>query len=184
MNRRAAIRDLVIIAGGITFLPSCLNKEGKASVALKNIDITADQEKLMAEVAETIIPQTDTPGAKELGSHLFVLKMLDDCYEKEDQQKFIRGLNELDQCTKNRYQHSFIQCTVRQREDILMSVENEETFPPNVFDFYKIMKDKTLQGYMTSRYVVMNIMKYEMIPSVPYNGYYLIKNLNANGRPS
>lgn len=181
MKRRAAIRDLLMIAGGITILPSCLNKQGKASIALKNITISAAQEKLLAEIASTIIPQTDTPGAKELGAHLFVLKMLDDCYEKEDQKKFVRGLDELDQSTKNRFQHSFVECSSDQREEILIAVEDNETFPPNVFDFYKIMKAKTLQGYSTSKYVLLNITKYEMIPTIPYNGYYPIKNLRANG---
>src|SRR5687767_1921686 len=184
MKRRTAIRDLIMIAGGITILPACLNQPGKASVALRNIHINADEEKLLAEIADTIIPLTDTPGAKEVGSHLFVLKMLDDCYEKEDQQNFVKGLKALDETTKKRFQHSFVQCNAEQREKMLLSIENKETFPPEVFDFYKIMKAKTLQGYMTSKYVVLNITKYEMIPSVPYNGYYPIKNLNANGRQS
>jgi hypothetical protein len=184
MKRRAAIRDLIMIAGGITILPACFNQQDKASVALRNVQISAEEEKLLAEVADTIIPPTDTPGAKELGAHLFALKMLDDCYEKEDQQKFISGLKALDESAKKRFQHSFLQCTTAQRENILLAIENKEQFPPEVFDFYKIMKAKTLQGYMTSKYVVLNIMKYEMIPSVPYNGYYPIKNLNTNGRQS
>ena len=184
MQRRSAIRDLIVIAGGITILPSFKYIPGKASVALKNMDISAEQEKLLGEIASTIIPRTETPGAKELGSHLFVLKMLDDCYEKEDQQKFVRGLKALDESTTKRFRHSFLRCTPQQRETVLLSVENKEAFPAEVFDFYKIMKAKTLQGYMTSKYVVLNIMKYEMIPSVPYNGYYPIKNLNANGRKS
>ncbi|WP_297821769.1 gluconate 2-dehydrogenase subunit 3 family protein [Segetibacter sp.] len=182
MKRRSAIRDLILIAGGITILPSFQNKPGKASLALKNMDISADQEKLLAEIASTIIPKTATPGAKELGSHLFALKMLDDCYEKEDQQIFLTGLKALDEVTKKRFQRSFMRCTPAQREKILLSVENKETFPPEVFSFYEIMKAKTLQGYMTSKYVVLNITKYEIIPSVPYNGYYRVKNLNVNGR--
>ena len=113
-----------------------------------------------------------------------MLKMLDDCYEKEDQQKFVSGLKALDESAKQRFQHSFVKCTSGQRESMLLAIENKETFPPEVFDFYKIMKAKTLQGYMTSKYVVLNITKYEMIPSVPYNGYYPVKNLNANGRQS
>jgi hypothetical protein len=184
MQRRTMLRDLMLIAGGITILPACLDKRGKASLVLKNIDISSVQEKLMAEIASAIIPQTDTPGAKEVGSHLFVLKMLDDCYEKEDQRKFVAGLNKLDEETKKRFSHSFVQCSPGQREQMLQSVENRETFDPEVFDFYKIMKEKTLQGYLTSKYVVMDIMKYEMIPSVPFNGYHLIKNTKTHGRQS
>jgi hypothetical protein len=184
MQRRTMLRDLVLIAGGVTILPACLNKQGKASLVLKNLDISSEQEKLMAEIASAIIPQTDTPGAKELGSHLFVLKMLDDCYEEEDQRKFVTGLNKLEEATKKRFSYSFLQCKPGQREELLQAVEKRETFAPEVFDFYKIMKEKTLQGYLTSKYVVMDIMKYELIPSVPFNGYHLIKNTKTHGRQS
>jgi hypothetical protein len=176
MDRRSLIRNFLFLAGGVTMLPACLNRQGKASIALKTIEINEEQEKLLAEIAATIIPQTDTPGAKEVGAHLFVLKMVDDCYEREDQDKFLRGLDELDQSAKKRFKHSFIACTNEQKEQILEGIEKEESFAPEVFAFYEIMKAKTIQGYFTSKYVLVNIMKYEMIPSVPYNGYHLIKN--------
>lgn len=174
MKRRAAIRDMVIIAGGFTLLPACTTHNGKASIALKNIDISADQERLLAEIASAIIPKTDTPGAKEVGSHLFVLKMLDDCYEKDVQQKFIAGLNELEKSTKKHFGNSFVNCTDGQKQKVLLGIENKEAYPQEVFDFYKIMKERTIQGYLTSKYVVINLEKYELVPSVKYNGYYRV----------
>ncbi len=177
MKRRAALKDLIIIAGGITLLPSCLNQKGKASIALKNLDISADQERLLAEIASTIIPQTDTPGAREMGSHLFVLKMLDDCYEKDIQQKFVQGLDQLENSTKKHFGNSFVNCTVDQKEKVLQGVENKVSHSPEVYEFYSIMKERTIQGYLTSKYVVLNIQKYELIPSVKYNGYYPIKKI-------
>lgn len=177
MERRSALKNLIIIAGGITLMPSCLTNTGKASLLLKNIDISADQERLLAEIASAIIPATDTPGAKEVGSHLFVLKMLDDCYEKEVQQKFVSGLNQLENSTKKRFANSFIHCTADQKEKVLLGVENKESYPSEVYDFYKIMKERTIQGYLTSKYVVLNLQKYELIPSVKYNGYYPVKNI-------
>ncbi|RYY14322.1 MAG: gluconate 2-dehydrogenase subunit 3 family protein [Chitinophagaceae bacterium] len=182
MERRAVIRNLLTIAGGITLLPACLNNTGKASVELTNIDLSAADETLLAEIASTIIPQTDTPGAKEVGSHLFVLKMVDDCYEKEDQQNFVRGLNLLEKHTRQRFNKSFISCSNEQKKQMLEAIENKESFEPEVAAFYKIMKEKTIQGYMTSKYVVMDVLKYEMIPSVPYNGYHPVKNISTDGR--
>ena len=108
MQRRSAIRNLAVITGGILFLPSCKSTPGMASVALKNIKIDAAQEKLLAEIASTIIPATDTLGAKEVGAHLFALKMLDDLYEKEAQQDFITGLEQLENGTKKQFDKSFI----------------------------------------------------------------------------
>lgn len=176
MERRAAIRDIVLFAGSIIILPSCLRNSGKTSVALKNIDITAGQEKLLAEIASTIIPRTDIPGARETGSHLYVLKMLDDCYEKNEQQKFIHGLELLEERTKKRFKASFINCTADQKKKILTEVEKKDGYPSDVYEFYSIMKERTIQGFMTSEYVVMQVQKYEMIPSVKYNGYFPVKS--------
>jgi len=182
MERRAVIRNLLTITGGITLLPACLNSADKASVELDNFEFSADDEALLAEIAATIIPQTDTPGAKEVGSHLFVLKMVDDCYEKEDQEQFVEGFKKFQKSTRQRFNKSFAACTNKQKKQMLQAIEDKESFPPEVSAFYKIMKEKTIQGYMTSKYVVMDIMKYEMIPSVPYNGYHPVKNISTDGR--
>ena len=174
MKRRTAIRDMIIFAGGVTLLPSCIGHPEKASIALKNIDISAGQEQLLAAIASTIIPKTDTPGASEVGSHLFVLKMLDDCYEKDVQDKFVTGLDQLEKATEKRFGNSFVKCTDEQKEKMLLAVECKEAYPAEVFDFYEIMKKRTIQGYMTSKFVVVDIKHYSLIPTVPYDGYYPI----------
>jgi hypothetical protein len=168
---------MIIFAGGITLLPACTGPEGKASVALDKIDISATQEKLLAAVAATIIPKTDSPGADETGAHLFVLKMVDDCYEKADQDQFVAGLNELDKAAKKRFGNSFLKCQAGEREELLQGVEQENGYAAEVYAFYKIMKQRTIQGYMTSRYVLDNIKHYTLIPTVKYDGYYRVENL-------
>lgn len=175
MKRRAAIRYLLIVTGGCTLLPSCLSESKKVSISLKNLDINSDQEKLLAEIVDTIIPQTDTPGAKELGVHLFVLKMLDDCYGEEQQNNFVKGLKYLEDNTERSHGRSFVNCTLAQRERILKSIENkEEQYTTEVSEFYKLMKQKTIQGYLNSKYVMTNLIVYELIPG-RYDGYFPVK---------
>jgi hypothetical protein len=171
MDRRSVFRNLAIVAGGILIMPSCSQDETKASIRLNNLDIDAETERLLAEISDTIIPETDTPGAKGLNIHLFVLKMLDDCYEKESQQKFISGLKQLEADTKKRFGNSFIRCTPAERSQLLMRIENEEGVPDDMDHFYSIMKERTIQGYMNSKYVMTNLVIYEIISSTPYNGY-------------
>jgi len=36
-----------MISAGVVFIPSCLQEKGKASIVLKNIDVDADDEKLL-----------------------------------------------------------------------------------------------------------------------------------------
>src|SRR4051812_19145571 len=119
MNRRSVFRNLVIVAGGILILPSCSGDKSKASIQLNKLDVDADMEKLLAEIAETLIPETDTPGAKKLNIHLFVLKMLDDCYDENAQKKFIAGLKQLDVVAKKKFDTSFIGCSTIQRQQLL-----------------------------------------------------------------
>jgi hypothetical protein len=51
MNRRTAIRNVVIISAGAGLLPSCM-RDDKSSVPLKNISVTGSQEKMLAELTE------------------------------------------------------------------------------------------------------------------------------------
>lgn len=110
MERRLVIKQVLIMAGGLALLPSCLRDKGHSSITLNNIDISLDQENLLAEIAETIIPRTNTPGAKELKLHLYALKMLDDCYEKVDQQKFMDDLAKLEDQTHDHLASRFKNC--------------------------------------------------------------------------
>ena len=177
MQRRSAIRNLAVITGGLIFLPSCKSTPGNASVTFKNFKIDADQEELLAEIASTIIPPTNTLGAKEVGAHLFVLKMVDDMYEKEAQQSFITGLDNLEAYTKKYFEQSFTKCSIAQKQKILLDIESKKEIPKEVVDFFVIMKQRTVQGYMNSKYVLTKVNKYEFIPSHKYDGYYPVKNV-------
>lgn len=177
MQRRTAIRNIAIISGGLLFWPSCKNTPSKASLSFKNIIINEKQEKLLAEIASTIIPATNTLGAKEVGAHLFALKMLDDLYEKEVQQNFITGLGNLEKYTKMAHNKSFLDCTIQQRQEVLQYIEIKKVNFKDAFDFYTIMKQRTVEGYLNSKYVMTKIIKYEFIPSQKYDGFYPVKNV-------
>ena len=100
INRRTAIRQLAIISAGAALLPSCLHPHAKPSVSLKNITLTGDQEKSLEELTATLIPTDTTPGARDVSAHLLVLRMVDDCSPKADQEKFIKGLVSFDEASR------------------------------------------------------------------------------------
>ncbi|MFT3702187.1 MAG: gluconate 2-dehydrogenase subunit 3 family protein [Agriterribacter sp.] len=171
MHRREVIKDLFLVAGAFVLAPSCRPKDNKAAITLKHMRITVDEEQLLSNIASAIIPRSDTPDAGELGCHLFTLKMLDDCYEKETQESFVKGLNALDAYAAQKFNNPFIKCTLQQQQQILNDAEEGKTDQKIIAAFYEVMKDRTIQGYLTSKYVLTNINKYEFIPSVKYNGY-------------
>jgi hypothetical protein len=195
MNRRTVIKNLALVIGGAALLPSCLQDHGKASIALKKIDINADQERFVADVAETIIPKTDTPGAKDLSLHLFVLKMVDDCFSKKDQDAFMAGLDKLSKEAENRYNKPFGQCSQAQRESLLNELDHKqaefqkalqaqgkktkkELPADDMLAFYGITKGETIFGYTYSKYFMTKQIVYELVPS-RYNPNFPVKNLKV-----
>ena len=164
MNRRTVIRNVLVFSAGAALFPSCLHEEGKASIALKNIPVNGDEEKLLAALAETIIPSTDTPGAKDLSAHLFVLKMVDDCYKKEDQQKFMNGLKAFEKRVSQKSGKLFADCDESQRNEIVAALDGEKPGTDDLLFFYNAVKRLTVQAYTTSQFYMTKIANYKMIP--------------------
>ncbi len=159
--------------GGSLTLPAWANAWNLDTFSdKKNWLVSPDQEALLAELVETIIPATDTPGAKDLGVHRFILSMLADCYEKPAQTRFVEGLAELDTIVKTGYGKSFVACTSAQRLEILKAREEAaKILPPEKEPFFPFLKNMTIQGYLNSEYVMRDVYKYELAPG-RYNGCF------------
>lgn len=164
MNRRTLVKQLFILAGGIALLPSCLREQGGASIVLKNIKLTASDEDFLAKLAEVLIPTTDSPGGLELNLHLFVMKMVDDCESPEKQQIFVKGM----QVLKDLYESQ----TPEQLLTSLTALENEKE--GDEATFFKIFKNRAIQGYLNSEYVMKNKLIYKLIPG-PYQAAVKLK---------
>ena len=169
LNRRQALKQFAIITAGVSLIPSCMQDKNKASIILKNLQVGGDQEQLLAELAETIIPATDTPGAKDISAHLFVLKMMDDCYAKEDQQKFMKGLEQFEKEAKSKTGKSFVNSAAQERAAVLTEIEARKDKKDDLSYFYNTTKRLTIQAYTTSEFYLTKVSVYEMIP-VPYKG--------------
>lgn len=163
MQRRRALKYLFVVTAGAAIFPSCSQQESKSAFLLKNMRLTLEEEKRLAELAETILPASATPGAKDTYAHLFALRMLDDCYEKEDQQTFIKGLKALDNLVKEKHGTTFLNASAAQRVQVLTAIENKQA-PEEVLAFYKLAKNLTIQGYLTSKPVMGDIFRYELVP--------------------
>lgn len=158
MNRRTALKQMFIMAGGIMIATSCDFSSKAPSIQLNQIKLNHDDEIFLAELVEAIIPQTDSPGAKELNLHLFVMKMLDDCTSPEDQKKFLDGLKAAHQVKGK---------PLAEQQAYLNSLDKEDAF-------FNILKRRTIQGYKNSEYVMKNKLVYELVPG-RYNGAYKIE---------
>ena len=163
MNRRIALKNIALAAAGLMFLPGCDTTGWKETAVLTPEPfLSKGQEGLLAEIVETIIPATDTLGAKELKVHAYIQKMVLDCYETDVQAALVKGLDAVDPLSEKAKGKDFATCSTAEREDVLKQLEQSQD--PAQKDFYQLVKGLTIQGYLTSEYVMTNLTKYEMVP--------------------
>jgi hypothetical protein len=116
-----------------------------------------------------IIPTTDTPGAKAAGVGPFIVKMIADCYKKEDQDAFKSGLQAFEGGCKENFGKSFVDCNNEQRTAALTAAEaNKDS------KFFRTMKELTVFGYFTSEIGCTQALRYEPVPG-RYDGAYPYK---------
>lgn len=162
MQRRSAIKNLALTIGGTIVLPAWANAWSKESLQNNTFKISYSQEALLAEIVETIIPKTDTPGAKELGADKFILKMVADCYDKKSQDIFAKGLVSVDELSKKEYAKTFVESDSKQKLDILKKMSTSQNSDDK--GFIQLVKGLTIDGYLVSEYVMTNLRIFEMVP--------------------
>ena len=156
-------------------MPSCMN-EDKSAVALKNISITGSQEKMLAELTESIIPKTKNfIGAKDLEAHEFLLIMVDDCASPEDQKKFMDGLKAFDKLSHDKFGQLFTSYTAEQKKALLADIENKKDVPEDVLKFYGMVKRYTVQSFTSCKQYMTDIRKYKMVPGPDFKGCVEVK---------
>ncbi|WP_316817727.1 gluconate 2-dehydrogenase subunit 3 family protein [Pedobacter nyackensis] len=194
MNRREAVKNVAFLMGGAlsattigVFLESCNSTSTKAKGSL----FTDDQQELITEIADIIIPTTSTPGAKAAGVGPFISMMVKDCYPDDAQKAFVKGLDDLDKQAKDEYKKSFINLSVAERQELLGKLRDETVAATKVEKeklaeqdkqkpvttsilpkdkpkmeprFFAIIRDLTLLGYFTSEIGATQAYEFVEIP--------------------
>jgi Gluconate 2-dehydrogenase subunit 3 len=132
IDRREAIRRVGLFLGGVTFvggssLLAACQKEQRVVQAGEQVGqfSTADMDYLN-EVAETILPETKTPGAKAAKVGPFMAVMVTDCYDAKEQKIFRDGMKQLDDACRKANNLSFMQATPQQRLTLLEALDKEQ----------------------------------------------------------
>ncbi|GAB2781327.1 lactose 3-dehydrogenase subunit gamma LacC [Rhabdobacter roseus] len=161
MQRRVALKNMALGLGGMISLPAWANAWTSTNLPQPTL-LTSQEGTLLASVVDTILPATDTPGAQELGVDRFIQTMLTDCYEKQAQDNLTKGLAMVQTISQSTFGKDFAAGTPAQRIHVLegMGISDD----PTQKGFYSMVKGLTIQGYMSSEYVMKNLTKYEMIP--------------------
>ena len=180
MNRRELLKMVAAATGGVViggefFLAGCSNPEA----AVGGKEFTDADIAFLDEVAETIFPKTNTPGAKEAKVGEFMKVYVNDCYEAKDQEAFHAGINTLNEACKKMHGHGFMKASPEHRKELLVSIDKERgeyqkskkrEDAPHYFQYFKQL---TIMGYFTSKEGREGATNYQPVPGkyqgdVPY----------------
>ncbi len=163
---------MAMAAAGLVSLPAWANGWTRATVQTGKPLLPAVAEALLAEVAETILPATETPGAKALGVHQFIQKIVTDCLEPSAQQTLSKGLTAVESLAQQTYGKAFAAGDAGQRMDVLKTMEQSADADQKAF--FGMVKGLTIRGYLTSEYVMTNLTHFEFAPG-RYHGCVPVK---------
>jgi hypothetical protein len=124
MDRRDLLKRIALVTGaavvgGDFFLTGCKQPEKKEA------GFTPSSIALLDEVGETIIPTTNTPGAKAARVGDFMKIFVTDCYTQRQQDAFMQGLVSLQKACQAMHGKSFMDCTETERKEFLITLEKE-----------------------------------------------------------
>lgn len=188
MERRELLKQIAILTGG-AFIGGELFLAGCKSGSSMEAGFTPTTVALLDEVGETIIPATKTPGAKAAQVGEFMKVFVTDCYTKNDQAAFTKGIVQLDEACNKANGKSFMDCDAKQRHDFLVSLEKEaKTFNEAVnkenegkkdeekkpVHYYTMMKQLTLLGFFTSKTGATETLRHQAVPG-RYDGAFPYK---------
>ena len=164
MKRREAIRNLVLMGGAISFItPFGLVSQACNHSSNKNEDLfNDDQKKVVEEIADTIIPATDVPGAKRAGVGPFIIMMIHDCYPKDIQATFIEGVNEVEKKATSKFDQAFVAMDAVKRKALLEEFREAEDGKEK--DFFLLIRELTFLGYFTSEIGATQALNYVQVP--------------------
>lgn len=183
MNRREALSRVALLLGGTVvgasvFLEGC-NTGDKKTSAGTGTAFTPDDVSFLDEVAETIIPATNTPGARAAKVGAFMTVMVRDCYEDNDQKTFREGMGKINDASTKKFDKVFMELTPEQKHDLLSGIDKEQqeyTSKKKATDaahYFRLMKELTLLGYFSSEIGATQALRYVETPGrydgcIPY----------------
>ena len=166
MNRRDALKSFALMMGGTMIGSTALLTGCAPEHQIKDLNFTADDLAFLDEIGETIIPTTDTPGAKAAKIGEFMKMMVTDCYDADQQKAFIDGLNTIRKEFKEQKGSDFVEGSAEDRLAFLNGLQEQfkasgEARQPIIIN---MLRDLTVLGYFTSEIGATQALNYVEVP--------------------
>ena len=181
MNRRELIKAIGVITGysmvgGASLLSSCNLGKGDSN----NIFNTKEIITFLNEMAEVILPQSGTPGAKAVDAGTIMSTIISDCYTKDEQQVIKNGLKHLDKYCKDMTGHVFSALSSNEKltsiKDLLKEASsfNKSKNTDTPIHYISMLKQLSIFCFFTSKKGATEVLRYLPVPG-KYDGDYPYK---------
>jgi len=184
VQRVAALMGVAALAGGErlfarSFEPAVIEQAMTQGAGA----FTAADVALLDEIAETILPETSTPGAKAAKVGAFMALMVTEAYDEPTRKVFQQGLRQLDDVCRQAHGVAFMQASASQRLSLVEALDREQdavmedrgpkrrvrapAAPPESDEpahYFRLMKELALLGYFTSEIGCTKAMRYVESP--------------------
>lgn len=204
MKRRDALKNtglfvgLGLASGAITsaMFQSCNEAQNIGPEVWKPQFIPTELVDMVAEITETILPRTETPGAKDVNVHQFLDAAWNLFYKTEEKAHIKKGLMAFDGECMSATGKSFMDLSGEERLAHLQSIEAEAktksgdgfwggipedednaekepirqepaVTPVRLKPFWTYVKGNTLYAYFNSEEVGENVLTYDPVPGEP-----------------
>lgn len=172
MERRELLKMIVAATGAaMVGLPALVH--GQVPTAGAKTLFSAADVGTLDEIAETILPRTATPGAKDAGAGAFMAQFVTDCYTARQQAAFRAGLVEIDKRAGGR----FVSLAPQARTELLRALDAEarkhvvamtdtgtakmaEAMPHH----FTMIKQLAIFSFFTSKVAATEVLRYVAVP--------------------
>ena len=179
MQRRELLRRVTWMLGGAISAPAALAILQGCTAKDATVSATSFQPKfltgfshmyIVSEIADIIIPKTNTSGALDAGVPAFIDLVLADVYPKDAQERFVTGLGEFAAAAQAASGKAFLEQEPAQRVAFVkQSLEQALAGERNPKPFILMARELTLLGFFSSRVGITENMEYVAVPTA-YHG--------------
>ena len=179
MNRRDALRKSALLAGTAVAAPTLLSllqscaKQDRLTWTPQFLN--EDQARFISAFVDTILPKTETPGALDVKTDIFIDLVYAKAYDKQGQENVVKEIEKFNSDCKSKYGDVFADLSM---EDKSACLKEHETKSPKFngrvwgtavgnqepVGFYRSLKSMALSAYFSSEEIGKNILSYDPIP--------------------
>jgi hypothetical protein len=173
LKRRKALLGISLITGGA--LISFAGFKWFRFNASPDLAILFRKARVIACLADCIIPKSNSPSASECNVPEFIVRMVKENTDVQTQNNFVTGLLELEEYSAALYGKSFLDCGSDVRNKIVSHFSERDKPQPGIVgriqkkifgkSFFSTLTEYTVIGYFTSEKGATIALRYSLIPN-------------------